>query len=31
MKKNYAFKAILTSLVYDSDTMTTPYSGDLWE
>jgi len=31
MKKNIAFKAILTSLVYNPYTMTTPYSGDLWE
>jgi len=31
MKKNYAFKAILTSLVYNPDTMMTPYSGGLWE
>jgi len=31
MKKNYAFKAILRSLVYDSDTIMTPYYGESWE
>jgi len=31
MKKNYAFKAILSSVVYDSDTMTPSDMVVLWE
>jgi hypothetical protein len=31
MKKNYAFKAIIASLVYDSDTMTPSNMVVLWE
>jgi len=31
MKKNYAFKAILRSVVYDSDTMTPSDMVILWE